>query len=457
MKGKNYQTGKWLAAAIAACFSLTGCSLGTPSRISLSCELPSTNAGTTGNQKSAQLQVEIQVDGTPSMKGYVNADNSRYARTLEALESAATVLSARRKYYKFGIEPRSISKSYYLQAKLPEFYVLEDENFLETRIDAAISEPAKNKINIIVTDLYQQETEIERVTARLSQYLNQNYATGIVAIKSEFKGIIYDVGVAAGRFTYDTEKKSLEEYRPFYLIVSGTYDNVVEYFQQLQFQDEDLFRDEHFIVFHPRIFQEPLLLDKTTRTKGLKRQSTIWIEEGGEKIRINKVNKDEKNIQLLGLKSRRETASMENEAYYSPLPYTLTPATEENTFAIDISAEIFDGKQKDFVPSPQASKLSGKGFKISNWQVEGETMTFLIEVEPKELERTTYYLKVDLTPQEFQEPDWWETWSAGGASQNGAKTNRLRTFLRELKAVTLRSMKSQNAIAGRFCYAIQKN
>ncbi|MGK7897911.1 MAG: hypothetical protein AB4372_30910, partial [Xenococcus sp. (in: cyanobacteria)] len=46
----------------------------------------------TDNQVSKLSTVEIGIDGSSSMQGYVNVTNSRYARTLDSLDSVTSNL-----------------------------------------------------------------------------------------------------------------------------------------------------------------------------------------------------------------------------------------------------------------------------------------------------------------------------------------------------------------------------
>lgn len=402
------------------------------------------------------------------MEGYVTVPNSNYVQTIQLVDSAANAMTAlkNRNYYSFGIEPRPLNdRSNFLKAQLPGFYQLTDKNFEDTRIDTAINaaitgQKNKDKISILITDLYQQESDIAKVTDQLKQYLEGDYAVGILAIRSQFQGWIYDVGIAGGKFRYDTTKVKPEQYRPFYLIILGKYPDVVNYFEQLKNLDKNLFTEEQFMIFYHQIVSQPSLLSISSnsprRGNGLLRQKTMWVTGNQRK---NRIKVDPETVELLGVDERLENSnknSIDNQASYYPLPYTLPLASEGNIFTLDPIVEIFDKSQNDFTPVKSVN-LTADIFAITILNKEANMMNMTSEIDAKKLESGTYFIQANLIPYQFQEPNWWTTWNTEASNQDGSKTNKLKNFLSELKAVMLKAMESKQTRVGKLCYVIQKN
>lgn len=177
----------------------------------IKCDLSESNKQkqtTSPSNPSTDITPEIKIDATPSMRGFVETPRqSRYAQTLDLLDIVASASWSKEnpeiKYYRFGTKLEPIDKASYIEAKTPQFYQGSGD-FKDSQIKSAISAPNPNKLSIIVTDLYQADTDIGSVNKALKQYIQQGQAIGILGIKSEFKGWIYDIGVRKDKRYYDT-------------------------------------------------------------------------------------------------------------------------------------------------------------------------------------------------------------------------------------------------------------
>ena len=436
---------RWLVA-IAACLLMAACK---PKTIIPNCVPLSDNSATA--QKSDSITTLIQIDGTPSMQGFTkNFTNSRYAQTLDLLDRASTTTwkTSVVQYFRFGTANQQIDRQAYLQAKLPEFYTGENPVFRVSQIERAIALPAKDKISIIVTDLYQKDSDTNLVLKKLKEdYLQKGYAVGILAIRSEFDGIIYDVGIKNTQFAYNTQGKKVEQFRPFYVLVLGSYGNIFNYFNEIKKTSDSLIKDEQFTIFYPQVVRQASTFQTENLPalpKGIRRLKTI--NDGKVLVKVS-----EQPIEIINInKNTDENYSISYQAPYNALPYTLP--LEPGAIAINSIAQSFDTTTKDFQSFNGATVLQ-----LNNWRTDNNNIRFVTKINSNNLDPGVYLFTVDVFPQDLKTWAWWEKWNSNESSFDGAKTNNLLPFFQGLKSITTELMTANKSSVGRFCYAIKKN
>lgn len=170
--------------------------------------------------KSEAVDAAVYLDGTFSMAGYVNYPNTTvYSDALKNIERTVTGTWKREniQYIKFGDSLQNLSREQFLQSNNVAFYQEKDTS-LQTVVDSMDA----NKLNILVTDLFQTNQDIDSLIISLKKacFADGSKAMALIGVKSQFNGKIYDVGKNGLAFTY-TSKEEVETYRPFYLLVLG--------------------------------------------------------------------------------------------------------------------------------------------------------------------------------------------------------------------------------------------
>jgi hypothetical protein len=434
------------------------------SQLEVDCNKPPISVSSSPSPKLDTI--DIKIDGTLSMQGYVAVGNSRYIKTLEYLDKAAStsnVSPEKVKYYKFGIKPLPITGSH-LQAQQVNFYNSGGANFEYNLIDAAIDpQPMSDKLSIVVTDLYQKDTDIKAVPNRLIPYFDKNMATGILAIRSEFNGKICDTNFGnGGCFPYKNSSKE-ESFRPVYLIIVGHYDNVKNYFEKLKSLDANLFKDDQFILFSPQLVSQPLFLSidprASTGTEGLNRRQPIWVDGSQGRKQIQPEESPKTDLLEIVDRQAGNTIQLTNQqAVYSPLAYTLPIKKElvEQAFQPEVEVSIFDRSSDQF--STQGTQKLKETIYIKNLRLESNQIKFDTEIINDKLESGTYLIRINLKPNpnanNFSFPgntQWWSKWNTEAGKTDGSKTLNLNNFLVRLQGTTLETMKSNNQVIGRFC------
>ncbi len=174
----------------------------------------------TAQQKSDSIDAAVYLDGTFSMGGYVNYPSTTvYSDGLKNIERTLTSTWKQEKiqYIKFGDSLQTLSREQFLTANSVGFYQEKDTS-LQTVIDSM----DKNKLNILVTDLFQTNNDIDSLIISLKKacFADNSKAMALIGVRSQFNGKIYDVGKGSAAFMY-ASKDDKSTYRPFYLLVLG--------------------------------------------------------------------------------------------------------------------------------------------------------------------------------------------------------------------------------------------
>ena len=455
--------------------TLTACNTSIDLKCDSSKQTTDKNKATLPEAKSDSVEIEISVDATPSMQGYVsNNRQSRYEQTLDWLDSAAVSGWTNNKssitYYLFGTVRSLIKRPSYLNAKKPDTYSGSEAIFSDGQLKTAITPPSPNKLSIIVTDLYQTDNDITSVIENLkNDYLKKGYAIGVLGIRSEFNGTVYDIGGRGDQRSYKTANKE-DKFHPFYVVFLGSYENIEYYFNELSKQSGGIINQDQFIVFYSKSFRtaSSFDLDKYpsdfSASKGnIKKGSGTFV---GDSVRATV--KDSKQVLPILASASSATSDASNSTVqhtipYYPLPYTLGVNVENgNGFKVEPKGLVFDKANNDF-----SKNVDSKFIQFNSWQIakSADKIAFKTQIKSDAMSKGEIYkLNADLIPSDFKEPDWWQAWNldernfdrSNPNNFDGSKTLNLQSFLRQLKSITTELIASNKPIAANLCFAAQK-
>ena len=137
------------------------------------------------------IRVDLFLDATSSMSGYAAAPGSIYLQFLDNLESAVSGAWAddSLNFYKFGTTVRRIDRDEFRTAREAAFY-REQGIFTTTNIDAVIDRVGPGRVGVIVTDLFQDDGDINVMVAEVKEHVFQEHlAAGVLALTSPFAQI----------------------------------------------------------------------------------------------------------------------------------------------------------------------------------------------------------------------------------------------------------------------------
>jgi len=177
--------------------------------------------GPTDKHLELALDAEVLIDATTSMSGYATVEGSVFNRFVEELEAAirSGAKQAKLAFYKFGTSVRPIEREVAVLRK-PAAFFAEKGIFEQTRLEDAIDSPDPAKDRIILTDLFQNEGDVNKVVAAFKEKcFDRGRDVGILMVRSEFDGVVYDAKVPPYR--YVSKAGELASNRAFFAIFVG--------------------------------------------------------------------------------------------------------------------------------------------------------------------------------------------------------------------------------------------
>lgn len=399
--------------------------------------------------KSEELKVDVFFDASESMMGFVQQDNSYYIRTIQIMERA--LISAWPKgtiwtFYKFGTHIDKIKRNEILRAIQPAFY--QDKRFtLKTYIEKVIDRAKKENLTLIITDLFQDNSDVNLLISKLNEkFLKKNMAFGILGIKSEFIGKVYDVWIKKLSFDYDTTGRKANDFRPFYVLMLGRYEDIKHYYENIRINGLDSFPESNFIIFCANIVKKLASFEDSILTE------TSKITEVTTLLAPHDMTYHVKQFVVKGSYAK---------AYFrAGINLDLLPYTVE-----------FD--KKKLIPKSFALRYSGdhfvdcetalKGLKIENFTSENSLLEFSVNIVPANLPgEGTYCFKIIIRPlqEAYALPGWISNWDMNQELINKWKENRhqfkgsttlnLKIFLNNIWQIIYQ--KSKPKIAKLYCY-----
>lgn len=421
------------------------------------------------------LAVNVYIDGTPSMEGYVNVTNSRYARTLDNLfnlleQRTPLTLTGESNnkpainYLRLGRNAgelaQPLSGSQHLRAANKEFYDGSSFPALEvTEIDAAIAATEPEELTIIVTDLYQADQYVNQVVSDIEERLNTipQGAVGVIGLRSEFNGTVYTEALSgASSFQYSNSAPT----HPFYVLLIGRVDEVSFYMNVLkELSEESGFNDGvELVLFSPeRIHKTAPVFQKQDTLPGVRVPSHKM--SYGRLVRIDL--KDD-TVQPVVLKNKDALT----------LPFNISVASIENVFHpsslnpdITRNHQSFNPSSKEFAPKNNPDL--DNALAVINPSLSTENLSFELAVDPTSFKPPgIYFYTLDATVAPSNGSDrsivqTWATWSSDGAdpqsNTDGSRTHNLDNLLQGLSEMTLAKMRQDNISLGQYCYLVQSS
>jgi hypothetical protein len=217
------------------------------------------------------LQVDVYVDGTVSMAGFVTDETSHYVDFLDDLESSVqnSIRQADIRYFKFGRTVRELDRAGFRDARTAAFYAERGMSDI-TQIDSVIQCPVGPHVTVAVSDLFQDEGDVQAVVARIKERcFGRGAAVGVLAIPSQFNGMVYDARVPAYRYASSEDRSS---YRAFYALFFGASEHVERLYQALR--SKQYVQAGHFVLIAPYVVREfDVELAKSRESRYLNRRA----------------------------------------------------------------------------------------------------------------------------------------------------------------------------------------
>jgi hypothetical protein len=386
-----------------------------------------------------QLQTNIFLDATLSMKGFVSQDGlSNYQQVIPVLETAAAGSVT---FWKFGNAPSRLEGRQHREADKASFYP-NSKDFAKTQIeeifkwtdDKGVPAVSSDNLTLIVTDLFQEKADIEQLTPIIREhYFANNKAVGIFAIRSQYKGTIYDVGINSHQFDYSSNEEP-RTFRPFYILAFGTHNDISNYFDRLDELTRSFdtsssagsdFKTKHRLVISKYLVEEPVsLLDATIKVNSAFAQSSSGI--------VVNTSAAKNPFKEFNVKKGVSGDVFSAEIPVAPLPYTPVWSTDlESEITVSGCGSETTGSNGENPVSVTASQAGQNKIALttkadSNRFGGDGARGFKVTLRPKRLELPNWVSEMNMTGDQI------ERWFQNSAQFDGSRTYNLEPFLYSL-------------------------
>ena len=173
-----------------------------------------------------QIPVDVYMDATVSMQGYTTISNGNLYRTLPDFLTDIGDSMGEVAFYKFGADVTKLSGREHRAYSSPAPYTE-----IITAVHNVVDTANEEHLSVIVTDLFESDSDWSNVTKKLKdKYFAKHLAVAVIGIKNPFNGDIFDVGLNALKYNYNSGDDPAR-YRPFYLLVMGKEQKVREFME----------------------------------------------------------------------------------------------------------------------------------------------------------------------------------------------------------------------------------
>jgi hypothetical protein len=406
---------------------------------------------------SEAVNVDLFFDATLSMKGFVlTKTTSSYQSVVPLLERG--VIEGWRggqvSFYKFGDDIAPLAGRQYLEAIKPSFYSDSKYN-RKTLIERVIDRSAQDHLTVVVTDLFQTNSDINQLSEKLKQrFVANNLCVGIYAIRSQFEGPIYDVGPDAFSFVYNSTAQPESE-RPFYLLTFGKHADIAHFFDVLDQAGLNAIAERHALIFSRYLASQYLSFSRA-KLKTADRISEISTSN------LLSGHFDDDRVKAFKLTKSKPTARFSSELQCDSFVKNVME------YSNDLTAEVTAWKGEDkggreLIPteSPQAQRAFRVMAKLLPDQPPYDKLELEGNINTADFPGPgVYQYRILLRPNHFTLPGWVSLWTMRDeevrrwhqkpSEFNGAKTYNLENFLGTLLGAVLST--TQPNVGEVYCY-----
>lgn len=210
--------------------------------------------------------VGVYIDVTPSMEGFLNhpysTDDTCYSQCLNKMGALIAGKYDQITYYRVDtplwrvdgdedVLERARSRSYYQDSRKLSggnyAQIIQEDGYDSLCLTPALEEGRNQDLSILITDFYENTTRsstgknanVNALTGKILALagLDDGKVFGLIGIKSEFSGSIYDTGLNGEIISYGEDHLT---YRPFYILLQGYPNHIQDFCQSMEKRLEEL-------------------------------------------------------------------------------------------------------------------------------------------------------------------------------------------------------------------------
>lgn len=361
-----------------------------------------------------KLDTDIYFDATVSMKGFTTLAAGNVYLTLPDLLGDLCGAAGEVRFYSFGENIYALDGRSYRQFTTPEVYTE-----AITAVANVVDRADTSRLSIIVTDLFESDSDWSNVTQKLrDKFFANHLAVAVIGIKNSFHGDIFDVGLNAAKFNYNSLDNP-DRYRPFYLLVMGR-DDVVKNFLRKFNERQTLPNDTGYLLLSENLTETASDFSnfELGEVENFYSDDTLGLDVGIKEFGLDKFS--------------AEASFMFSWKYAPPLGACPLDLSE-----VDTAIEIFSVEGEEWTPR------QSNDIRINLMKDDRQSEIFLVKVsltpEKSLAEGKLNFVQAKVMPTEqgYKLPPWVELWSVNvdGSAKNfdGSKTVNLTRILGSLK------------------------
>ena len=399
--------------------------------------------GPTFSPSSEALKVDLFFDATLSMQGFAATDvSSSYQQTVPLLERAVIEgwPGGQVAFFKFGDEIATLPERKYLEAAKAQFYSDTKYN-KKTLIEQVIDRADLNHLTVIITDLFQDNADVNQLSERLkTKFIASDRAVGVLGIRSQYQGRVYDVGPDNYSFVYKTGENP-QTWRPFYLLALGSHANIAQYFATLDRSGMGTFPEKHALIL------SRFLTSQRAPFASAKLKTADKISEINSSNLLTK-SRAQDQVKAFKIKKGKTDAHFSTEWSYKPLPNGLEYSGNLIPDVTSWKGEETGSRELAIVENNQAKAALRVTARLLPDNSTFNKLDFQTNLNVSDLPAPgVYRYRVVLRPSAYSLPTWvtdWnmrdseiKTWHLRPSDFNGAKTYNLENFLGTLRGAVV--------------------
>lgn len=393
----------------------TGC--GTSSSVTI--KMPS-EVASTSEEETSKTDVDVYWDATYSMQGYTTLSEGNFYRTMPDMLGDIGDSMGEVKFFRFGQDIKPMEGREYRKFSDASAY---DETV--TAFHNVIEQADPNHVSVVVTDLFESDSDWSNVTKKLKEkYFSKHLAVAVIGIKNPFKGEIFDVGLNAAKYEYNSGNDP-KKYRPFYLFIMGPENKVADFMSRWKERQDSNNETEY------------LLLSENL-TEQAKNDTKLFLEdENTQNVYIDeKLGIKDRRIQEIGITDKGKDVQIATDFDYKPLFGSCL--LDMNALKTSVDVMTLENEEWQHYDNPdQDAKVSFKKKDGADNSYE-MIVKFNPENTLKSGEINFIHVSVAPEPKGYQIPDWIKQWNMANIDVSpdqfdGSKTVNLLHIIESLK------------------------
>lgn len=254
-----------------------------------------------------KFDVDVYWDTTISMQGFTKlAAGNVYRQLPDTLGDIGNSFKGKVQFFRFGEKITSIEGRDYLQFRNSEAYTE-----LITSFGNVLDEANPEHLSVVVTDLFESDADWSNVTQKCrDKYFSKHLSIAIIGIKNSFNGEIFDVGLNAASFSYDSGDDTVS-FRPFYLFLMGSESQVRAFMEKWVGLTTLPANEMQYVVFSEHFSPQMENLRVVNATPG---------EDKKNLLEDRRLPKTDDRLQEVVISNRGEEVSLNVPGKFQPYP-----------------------------------------------------------------------------------------------------------------------------------------